>query len=183
MTGGRAFLIGRFQPFHNGHLAMVKRILETNDEVIIGIGSAQYSHTGENPFTAGERYEMIKRALDAEGIANYHIVPIPDTHVHSVWVSHILSLVPHFDVVYSNSDLVVRLFREHGFKVLSPPLVDRKDLSGTQVRERILKAKDWTSLVPPAVAGYIKEIDGVERLRETHKYSTPYGTRENNHGD
>lgn len=179
MTGGRAFFIGRFQPFHNGHLSMVRRILETNDEVIIGIGSAQYSHTGENPFTAGERYEMIKRALDAEGIHVYHIVPIPDTHVHSVWVSHILSLVPKFDVVYTNSDLVIRLFREHGLKMLSPPLMDREALSGTAVRERMRKGGDWRSLVPKAVADYIQEIDGVERIRETYKYSTPYGTREN----
>src|SRR5438552_3304213 len=94
-----------------GHFLMVKRILESNGEIIVGIGSAQYSHTGENPFTAGERYEMIKRALDAEGIHNYHIVPIPDTHVHSVWVSHVTSIVPRFDIVYTNADLVVRLFR------------------------------------------------------------------------
>ncbi len=156
---GRAFFIGRFQPFHRGHLAMAKRILETNDEIIVGIGSAQYSHTGENPFTAGERYEMIKRALDAEGIHNYHIVPIPDTHVHSVWVSHVMSLVPKFDVVYTNSDLVVRLFREHGLKVQSPPLVDRDRLSGTKVRESMLKGGDWESLVPSVVAEYIKEIE------------------------
>src|SRR2546429_8856259 len=136
---GRAFFIGRFQPFHRGHLAMVKRILESNGEIIVGIGSAQYSHTGENPFTAGERYEMIKRALDAEGIHNYHIVPIPDTHVHSVWVSHVTSLVPRFDSVYTNSDLVVRLFREHGLKVLSPPLVDRERRSRVTGRRRILK--------------------------------------------
>lgn len=181
MTGRRAFFIGRFQPFHNGHLAMVRRILESNDEIILAIGSAQYSHTGENPFTAGERYEMIKRALDAEGISNYHIVPIPDTHVHSIWVSHIRSLVPHFDVVYSNSDLVVRLFREHGVTVLSPPLVDREKLSGTELRARILRNGEWESLVPSAVAAYIKEIHGVERIRETYKYSTPYGTRENEH--
>lgn len=181
MTGRRALFIGRFQPFHNGHLAMVKRILETNEEIIVGIGSAQYSHTGENPFTAGERYEMIKRALDAEGIHNYHIVPIPDTHVHSIWVSHIRSLVPHFDVVYSNSDLVVRLFREHGVKVLSPPLVDRARLSGTELRERMLKGGEWESLVPAAVAAYIGEIEGVARIQETYKYSTPYGTRENEH--
>lgn len=178
---GRAFFIGRFQPFHRGHLAMVKRILDSNDEVIVGIGSAQYSHTGENPFTGGERYEMVKRALDEAGIHTYHIVPIPDTHVHSVWVSHVMSLVPPFDVVYTNSDLVVRLFREHGLKVLSPPLVDRDALSGTEVRARMLKGGNWTSLVPAPVAAYIKEIDGIERIRETHKYSTPYGTRESNH--
>src|SRR3972149_12017107 len=160
MRGSRALFIGRFQPFHNGHLAMVRRILGTHDEVIIGIGSAQYSHTGENPFTAGERYEMIKRCLDAEGIHDYHIVPIPDTHVHSVWVSHIRSLVPPFDVVYTNSDLVVRLFREHGLQVLSPPLVERAALSGTEGRERSLKGRGWEALVPPAAAGDLQAIGG-----------------------
>src|SRR3970040_1541422 len=52
---GRALWIGRFQPFHLGHLSMAKRILAEVDELVIGIGSAQYSHTPENPFTAGER--------------------------------------------------------------------------------------------------------------------------------
>ncbi len=73
----------------------------------------------------------------------------------------------------------MRLFREHGLKALSPPLVDRERLSGTEVRHRMLKGGDWESLVPSVVAEYIKEIDGIERIRETHKYSTPYGTREN----
>lgn len=175
---GRAFFIGRFQPFHRGHLATIQRILATHEEVIVGIGSAQYSHTGENPFTAGERYEMIKRALDAEEIHNYHIVPIPDTHVHSVWVSHVTSLVPRFDVIYSNSDLVVRLFREHGLKVISPPLVERDQLAGKEIRRRMREGAAWEALVPAAVAKYIYEIDGIERLREIHKYATPYGTRE-----
>ena len=129
----RTLFIGRFQPFHKGHLAMVKKILETSDEIVIGIGSAQYSHTGENPFTAGERFEMIKRSLDEEGIHDYHIVPIPDTHVHSVWVSHVKSLVPAFDTVVTNSDLVVRLFREHGLKV------ELLDL-------RTLNPYDWESI-------------------------------------
>ncbi len=179
-TSTRALFVGRFQPFHNGHVVMVNRILEHNSEIIIGIGSAQYSHTNENPFTAGERYEMIKRTLDAEGIHDYHIVPIPDTHVHSVWVGHVLSLVPKFDVVYSNSALVVRLFRERGFKLFELPLEKREMYSGSEVRRRIYNGEDWQKLVPKTVAEYIKEIDGIARIRETFNYSTPYGTREEN---
>ncbi len=178
MTRSRALFIGRFQPFHNGHVAMVKQVLGKHDEVIVGIGSAQYSHTGENPFTAAERFEMIHRALEAEGIRNYHVIPIPDTHVHSVWVGHVLSLVPKFDAVYTNSALVVRLFKERGIKVVSLPMVERESLSGTEVRKRMFNGGDWETLVPPPVAAYIKEIDGVQRIRETYRYSTPYGTRE-----
>jgi nicotinamide-nucleotide adenylyltransferase len=126
---------------------------------------------------------MIKRSLDAEGIHDYHIVPIPDTHVHSVWVSHVKSLVPSFDAVVTNSDLVVRLFREHGLKVVSPPMISRDKYSGTEVRRRMQKGGDWQSLVPAAVVACIQEIDGIERIRETYKYSTPYGTRESNHDE
>lgn len=175
----RALFIGRFQPFHRGHLTMVKRILERQDEILIGIGSAQYSHTGENPFTAGERYEMVQRTLDAEGLHNYHVIPIPDTHVHSVWVGHVLSLVPRFDVVYSNSPLVIRLLKEKGVKVVELPLHEKGRYSGREIRRKIFKDEPWRDLVPPAVATYIEEIEGVERIKETFHYSTPYGTREN----
>src|SRR3989442_15088954 len=68
MTDSRALFVGRFRPFHKGHLAMAKRSLAKHDDLIIGIGSAQYSHTGENPFTAAARLAMLQRAVDGEGI-------------------------------------------------------------------------------------------------------------------
>src|SRR2546427_10524555 len=125
MTDSRALFIGGFQPFHKGHLAMAKRILAKHDELIIGIGSAQYSHTGENPFTAAERFGMIHRALDEEAVRRYHILPIPDTHVHSVSVGHLLSLVPKLAAVYTNSPLVIRLFKECGIQVASVTMAER----------------------------------------------------------
>src|SRR5439155_21898896 len=130
------------------------RIRESDEAMNVAIDSPRYPHTGENRLPARERYDMITRALDAERIHNYHIAPTPDTRVHSGWVSHVTSLVPRFDIVYTNSDLVVRLFREHGLKVSSPPPVARKRLSGTALRHRMLKAEDWESLVSADVAEY-----------------------------
>ena len=49
----RGFYIGRFQPYHNGHQAVLERVASSVDEIIIGVGSAQLSHELENPFTAG----------------------------------------------------------------------------------------------------------------------------------
>ena len=56
----RALFIGRFQPFHKGHLKIIQQASETYDQILVGIGSSQYSHTVDNPFTAEERTEMIE---------------------------------------------------------------------------------------------------------------------------
>ncbi|NTV27538.1 MAG: adenylyltransferase/cytidyltransferase family protein, partial [Methanothrix sp.] len=61
----RGLYIGRFQPYHLGHQAVLDRIAEEMEEIVIVIGSAQESHTSENPFTAGERMDMIYAALKA----------------------------------------------------------------------------------------------------------------------
>lgn len=161
-----ALLVGRFQPFHKGHLFMVRKILEEFDQLIIGIGSAQYSHTPRNPFTSGERHTMIKRALESEGIRSYDIVPIEDVGKHSMWVPLVESLLPKFGVVFSNDPLTARLFREKGYEVRELPLHKREEYSGTEIRKRIAAGKKWEHLVPKAVAAYVEEIDGVRRIRD-----------------
>ncbi|MDY6764546.1 MAG: adenylyltransferase/cytidyltransferase family protein, partial [Halobacteria archaeon] len=60
----RGFFVGRFQPFHRGHLHFTEEISTEVEGVIVGIGSAQESHTQHNPFTAGERVSMITKALE-----------------------------------------------------------------------------------------------------------------------
>ncbi len=165
MQRSRAIFIGRFQPFHLGHLEVVRYIVERYDAVIIGIGSAQYSHTIENPFTAGERHLMISRSLEDEGIHNYYLVPIEDIHRNAVWVAHVEAMSPPFKVVFANNPLTRRLFAERGYPVEMPPLYDRSRYSASEIRRRIIKGEPWEHLVPRAVVEVIEEIDGVSRLR------------------
>ena len=82
----RGAFIGRFQPFHLGHLATVKYALRSY--VIIVIGSAQKSHEPRNPFTAGERIEMIRDSLQADkeiSIDKILLIPVPDIEIHGLW--------------------------------------------------------------------------------------------------
>ncbi len=158
----RALLIGRFQPLHLGHMEIIRRAVEEY-ELIIGIGSAQKSHTLENPFTAGERYEMIRGALREEGI-DAIIIPIPDVDYNSVWASHVISLCPHFDIVLSNNPLTIELFSPLR-EVRRTEMFSREEYSGRKIRERMIKGEEWRHLVPDYVAKYIDEIKGVERLR------------------
>ncbi|MFA7397280.1 MAG: nicotinamide-nucleotide adenylyltransferase [Candidatus Bathyarchaeia archaeon] len=164
----RGLYVGRFQPFHNGHLDAVKYVLQNIDELIVVIGSAQYSHNNHNPFTAGERIVMIRQAL-LEANVNLDklwIVPVPDVHLHMLWVSAVEGYTPKFTTVYSNEPLTRRLFMEAGYKVNDLPLFDRKVYISTLIRENMIKNKNWTTLVPKAVATFIDEIDGVNRLKD-----------------
>ena len=55
-------LIGRFQPFHNAHLEIVKRATALCDKLIIVVGSSRQPRTYKNPFTFEERSQMIRHA-------------------------------------------------------------------------------------------------------------------------
>jgi nicotinamide-nucleotide adenylyltransferase len=159
----RGFYIGRFQPYHNGHQSVLERIADDVDEIVIGIGSAQLSHLADNPFTAGERVLMITRALESLGCP-FYVIPIEDIKRNALWVAHVLSMTPPFDLCYSSNPLVVQLFKEAGISVQSPAMYERETLSGTEIRRRMLMGEPWKSLVPQEVIQVLKEIDGVERL-------------------
>jgi nicotinamide-nucleotide adenylyltransferase len=169
--------VGRFQPFHLGHLEAVKYALSKVKELIIAIGSAQYSHTLSDPFTAGERVTMIRLALNEAKIdpSRYYLIPISDVDVHKIWVAHLASYVPSFDVVFSNEPLTSRLFREAGYKVERIPYFNREKYSATEIRKRILTGNDWASLVPKKVAEFIASIQGLERIKELAQIDKPSG--------
>jgi nicotinamide-nucleotide adenylyltransferase len=164
----RGLFVGRFQPIHKGHVKAIKDILKQVDELVIVIGSAQYSHGVDNPFTTGERITMIRRALESENIplTRCWIIPVPDLHIHMIWVSEVTGYTPKFDIIYTNEPLTRRLFIEAGVKVEPVPFHKRKIYSSTEIRERMLKNKSWKELVPKSVAQFIKEIKGIERIQD-----------------
>jgi nicotinamide-nucleotide adenylyltransferase len=165
-VSGRVLMVGRFQPIHNGHILVVREMVKRYASVILGIGSAQYSHTAENPFTAGERVEMATEALRGEGVADFYVVPIEDINEHGRWVAHVESLVPRFSAVATNNPLNQRLFQEEGYEVCTTPLYSRSRYSGTVIRRRMLQGRAWKTLVPEPVARIIGEVDGVSRIRQ-----------------
>jgi nicotinamide-nucleotide adenylyltransferase len=167
----RGLYVGRFQPFHLGHLSAIKEVLKEADELVVVIGSAQYSHNFNNPFTAGERLVMVRKALEESGVdsGKVWIVPVPDVHLHMMWVSSVEGYTPHFDVVYSNEPLTRRLFTEAGYQVKPIRFFDRKDYSSTEIREKMVKDENWEKLVPKSVRTLIKEIDGINRLKDLTK--------------
>jgi nicotinamide-nucleotide adenylyltransferase len=100
---------------------------------------------------------------------------LQDIKRNSVWASHLQSMVPRFDVVYSNNPLVVQLIGEAGIRIRKPPMYQRDLYSGTAIRKLMREKCDWSGLVPAAVAAFIMEVDGVERLISVSKSDDPMG--------
>lgn len=56
-------MLTRAQPFHMGHLYMIKEILNENDEVLLMIGSANKVRTKRNPLSIKTRMKQVKKAI------------------------------------------------------------------------------------------------------------------------
>ena len=71
-----AVLIGRFQPFHNGHLALLEQALQVAQQVIVVLGSAHQARSPKNPWVWEERRKMIDDCLPTRMKGRVQFVPI-----------------------------------------------------------------------------------------------------------
>lgn len=157
-------LIGRFQPFHLGHLAAVKFALTQVDNLAIGIGSSNRFNEKRNPFSAEERKEMVVSSLDESDLQKCKIYFVPDVNDHSKWTYHVDQIVPKYDVVFSNDDFTHELYKKRDIKVVSVPLKQREILSGTDIRLKIASGQRWEDLVPSGTAKVLLKINAKDRL-------------------
>lgn len=80
-----AVLIGRFQPFHRGHQALLERALMLAPRVVVVLGSAMQARSPKNPFTWEERAGMIGAAAGAQA-HRLHFLPVRDSYEDARWV-------------------------------------------------------------------------------------------------
>ena len=160
----KGLILGRFQPFHFGHLKLIESIIDEKVLPLICIGSAQYSHTKDNPFTVKERKEMIISVLKSLN-CDYKIFEVPDINNYDLYVSHLETFVPRFDQIYSGNPIVQRLFGEAGYKVVKLEMFNREVWEGSAIRLAMKEDGDWESAVPNQIVEIIQRIAGTERLK------------------
>jgi len=158
-------LIGRFQPFHLGHLDAVLFGLSRVENLFICIGSSNESNERKNPFSAEERREMITLSIEPSITDRIKIFDIPDVGDHEKWTFEIDKVVPKYDVVFTNDEFTKTLFEKRKISVISVVLKDREKFSGTNIRNLITEDKNWRDLVPQGTRNVLDSINAKERLK------------------
>ena len=158
-------MIGRFQPFHLGHLKALRFALSKVDKLWIGLGSSNKPPQKNNPFSAEERKEMILSSIDDSTSQKISIYFIPDLDNHVKWIENIGTIVPKFDIVFSNDELTKYLYSKMGVQVTPIPFLKRDVLSGTNIRELIISDQKWDDLIPEGTKNFLINTGAKERLR------------------
>lgn len=86
--------IGRFQPVHNGHVAVIRQALQQSYQLIILVGSANRARDIRNPFTYVERVAMLKSCFTNAELARIYFCPLDDyLYQNNAWVENVQRIV------------------------------------------------------------------------------------------
>ncbi len=149
--------IGRFQPFHIGHLMVVQGMTKVCGRIVIGIGSADQKGTSENPFSVADRKEMIQRALQEVDIIpmfDVEFIELPDHAEDEEWTKMVLEKAGNVDKVWTGNEQTKACFEG---KVEIQWIKEVPGFDGTEIREMMKKGGYWEEKVPDEVASYLKQ--------------------------
>ena len=162
--------VGRFQPFHNGHLSVVREALKHCDRLIIAVGSSQESRTKKNPFTFEERRELIWRSL--KGLNDrVLIIPLPDREYYGddcTWGQYVLDQVEaqcgHRPTINFEGEEACRSFWFEGIDI-ERVVLDRQIIpcSATEVR-KALKDGDFNGFWERVPTGIWIKFDKMRQI-------------------
>ena len=186
--------IGRFQPFHNAHLEIIKRATELAKHTAIIVGSANQPRTFKNPFSYDEREYLINETLMMVN-ASYSIHPIQDTiYNDDAWATKVQNIVNEINP-FENSKIGIIGHKkdESSFYLDMFPQWDLievsliEELSASQIRELYFK-EDYNpnfirNVIPVEVLEFLNRFSKTEDcnqiLREidfVEKYKSQYAT-------
>lgn len=144
-----ALIIGRFQPFHLGHLYLLKKAVAIADKIIIGIGSASILDEN-NPLDFDIRKKIIKAVFYKEKIEEklIKIVALEDFFDDKKWLNNIKKKVGRFDLVISNNEWTYSIMENAGHRTKKISYYKRNLYEGWRIRKLIKERKKWQDRIP-----------------------------------
>lgn len=158
----RGLVIGRFQPLHQGHEAIIRRAIEDCVNVTVGIGSSRAKRSVKNPFSLEEREAMLRAGFGDR----IDVVAVPDIHDPPNYAAHVMEITGPVDRVFGNDEETVSLFEDAGLDVRRPGLVQRDRYQASQIRLQMAEGDGaWRKAVSPAVLELLDGLDAGKRIR------------------
>ena len=130
-------VLGRFQPFHNGHASMISAAFShlgiggSEMPLRICIGSSEAEQSFDNPWSAEEREQMIRVWLD--GI-DAEIVQVPDLGDPPNYVRHAEKFHGPPGMIFTTDEGTSELYRAADWFVVESDLINRGDWQGWRIR-------------------------------------------------
>ena len=173
---------GRFQVFHNDHLKYALAGKARCRHLVVGITNPDPSLTREdpadplrslplaNPLTYFERYLMVQAALFEAKLtsAEFSIVPFP-INLPELYSHYVPMDSTFFLTIYDEwGERKLQHFQNLGLniEILWRKPRDRKGLTSSEIREKIVRQEPWEHLVPPSTAVLMKQWAIPSRLRK-----------------
>jgi bifunctional NMN adenylyltransferase/nudix hydrolase len=169
-------LIGRFQPFHNAHLEIVKRATALCDQLVIITGSAKQPRTYKNPFTSKERSAMIKDATRGLSIRIQVEENIDTIYNDQAWAVRIQGIVSRYHVIGTKTGIIGHKKDESSFYLdMFPQWVyenveEIEPLSAVNIRDLYFK---WTfnsnfikNVVPETTYDFLMQFRKTEEFAQ-----------------
>ncbi len=170
-------VLGRFQPFHKGHLSYLLLALKNTKSLIIGIttpGKLPTKYEPENPlrfgkennpFSFSQRKEMIKAALKKKGVTLkrirfIHFMP----QKLKIWHSKVPRNSTYFLILRPLDDKQVSEMKAQGLNVKILKVIKEDKYKGLNVRRLLKEDSRWEALVPKPVADYINRLKSVKKV-------------------
>lgn len=150
-----AVYIGRFQPFHNGHVHVIKKAVECADELLILIGSSDTAPSIKNPFTFYQRSIWIARYIESNfPNVKFQIVALPDQiYNEALWISEVQRKVEHYGEGAAEIALIGLDKDDSTYYLRSFPQWDFvsvkqiQEIDATSIRRIMFEASDSTAWV------------------------------------
>ncbi|MBI4226030.1 adenylyltransferase/cytidyltransferase family protein [Candidatus Roizmanbacteria bacterium] len=157
------FLIGRFQPFHKGHLHLIKRSFRYIDTMVIGVGSVGKVDK-DNFLTYEQRKEILQKVIAKERWKDKigKVVPLKDFYNDKLWLNNSVKLAGKIDLVIGNNEWTNRIFEAAGFPILRLGFYKRYLYEGIKIRKLMKAQQRWENRVPgyiiPLIHGCIAKL-------------------------
>jgi len=170
-------IIGRFQPFHLGHIGFIKKYYSLGYFIKIGIGSVNKPCTLVNPLTSKERTKIIKNVLKENKIKDYSLYNIPDIPKDNQYASHVSKIVGKYDLVITGNKKVKDIFSRFCSSsrickvIYFNERLDRiKGIEAKVIRKKWLITKGANKGVSKSTFNYLKKAKFSDRLKEIYNF-------------